>query len=90
MNKICWVKNCQEFQNKSKWICDKHERMSLKGYMLEMDSPTLAKSNAELNKEQRLEKRLNQTVREGKSHGKNINKLRSKMKNKEWHYEYIK
>lgn len=43
-NKKCWVKGCEEPQNKSEWFCDKHERMSLKGHKLELDSPTSPKS----------------------------------------------
>ena len=47
-NKQCWAKDCEK-EIKSEPIntwpyCEKHRRMSLKGHMIDLESPTSPKS----------------------------------------------
>ena len=60
--------------------------MTLKGYYLELNKPSISG----VQRSDETNKRLNQVVRAGRAHGKNINNLRSFMKNGKWNYKYIK
>ena len=49
-NKQCWVQGCKEPQNKNGWLCDKHEKESIKGKDLKIGVPTYSGNNPNIPK----------------------------------------